>query len=199
MALIMVGFLVMIPVQGNLGCGGASSADEQIEEDIARYQAAVLARPDDVAALKALAETYVARANQQPAGSEAQRADWRLAIDQYEKALAVLAKQKGAEARDQRVKLLGQLVDVYLFMGDYQSAANVYPRIVRLTPNDAQSYFSWATVAVSAGDTNMALLAFNKYLELDPDSPQADEVKDWIKENTAAPTASPSPTEEAGS
>ncbi len=197
MALIMVGFLV-IPGLGYLGLGDASSAEEQLLNDIATYQAAVQADPNDVAALRALADTYVLRANQQSPGSDAQKADWRLAVEQYEKAAAVLADRKGAEAREQRVETLGQIVDVYLFLGEYQNAASVYPRIVRLTPKDPQAYFDWATVAVSAGDTNMALLAFDKYLQLDPDSEQADEVRAWIEEN-AKTTASPSPTKETGS
>lgn len=199
MALIMVGFLVMIPLRG-IACGNAvSSAMEQIEADLVKYQAAIQANPDDVAALRALADTYLLRANQQEAESQAQKADWRLANEQYEKAVAVLAEQKGAEARQQRVEVLEQIANVYLFMNDYEEAAGVYTRITALTPKDPQAYFDWATIAVSAGDTNVALLAFTKFLELDPDSPQADDVRAWIDENTPKPTASPSPTEETGS
>jgi hypothetical protein len=51
-------------------------------------------------------------------------------------------------------------------------------------------------VAISAGDTTTALLAFNKFLELDPTSPEADQVKQWIEDNApkSTPTPSPSPT-----
>jgi tetratricopeptide (TPR) repeat protein len=199
MAVIMVAFLVMIPLRG-MACGNAvSSAMEQIEADIAKYQAALQTNPDDVAALRNLADTYILRANQQEAGSDAQKSDWRLAIAEYEKAVVVLAKQKGADARQLRVETLEQIANVYLFLNDYQKAANVYARITDLTPKDAQAYFDWATVAVSAGDTNVALLAFSKFLELDPESPQADDVRAWIEENTPNPTASPSPSSSGGS
>lgn len=184
MALIMVGFLVMIPVSGNLACGGATSAQEQIAEDIARYETVLAAEPEDVAALRGLGDAYVLRANQSEPGSGGQAADWRKAAEQYEKAAAVLAKQKGAEARKMHVETLGQLVDVHLFLEDYDGASAVYGRITEVTPKDAQAYFNWATIAIKSGDTKTALLAFDKYLELDPDSPEAPAVRAWIKENS---------------
>ena len=38
-------------------------------------------------------------------------------------------------------------------------------------------------VAITAGDTNTALLAFGRYLELAPDSDEAAQVQEWIDEN----------------
>lgn len=184
MVVIMVGFLVMIPVSGNLACGGQSSAQEQLTEDIAAYEATLQADPDDVTALRGLADAYVLRANQYEAGSDAQLADWRRAVQQYEKAAAVLAGQKGDEAKKAHVEVLRQMVDVHLFLQDYEAAAAVYGRITTVTPKDAQAYFDWATIAINAGDTSSALLAFGKFLELEPDSSEAPGVKQWIKENS---------------
>lgn len=184
MAVVMVGFLVMIPLSGNLACGGTSAEDE-IAEDIAAYELTLEADSKDVVALRGLADTYVVRANQQAPGSDAQLADWHLAADLYEKAAAVLAEQKGAEARQEEAEMLEQLVDVHLFLGEHAEAAGVYARITSLRPDDAQAYFDWATIAINAGDTKTAALAFKKYLELDPDSPEAAEVKEWIEQNAA--------------
>jgi hypothetical protein len=44
-------------------------------------------------------------------------------------------------------------------------------------------------VAISAGDTNTALLAFTRYLELAPDSEEAATVQQWLKQNTPGGTA----------
>ena len=85
----------------------------------------------------------------------------------------------------------------YLFMNDYQSATDAYGEITSLTPKDAQSFFDMATVAINAGDTNTALLAFTKYLELDPNSPDAAQVKAWIKQNTPKSTSTPTPSPSA--
>jgi tetratricopeptide (TPR) repeat protein len=196
MALIMVGSLGAVAALSQFGCGN-SSPSEQIAEDIAAYEKALDASPSDATALRGLGDSYVSRANQQAPGSDAQQADWRLAIEQYEKAVRVLAERDGAETKAERVGLLEEIVSVNLFLGDYQAAANVYPRIVKLAPDDPQVYFQWAEIAVSAGDSGVALLAFGKFLELDPDSPHAADVKDWIEENTK-PTGSSSQEEETG-
>ena len=208
MVVIMVGFLVMIPLSGNLGCGG-SSAEDQIAAEIAVYEASLKASPEDVAALRGLGDTYVSRANQQPQGSDAQRADWGLAVEQYEKAVAVLAREKGADARGRQVEALKQVVEVHLMaaqvlaqdaalqdaaLEEYQDASNVYGRITVVQPKEAASYFDWASIAINAGDLNTALLAFSMFLELAPDSPDAPDVKQWIEDNTPESTPSPSST-----
>jgi tetratricopeptide (TPR) repeat protein len=199
MALIMAGFLVMIPLTNLKACsGGTTSATKQLDADIAKYQAAVQANPKDVDAWRSLAENYVLRANQQLPGSAAQTSDWRAAAQHYESADKLLRKQKGADNKQKRIDTLQQLVSVYLFLEDYQLATSVYGQITALRPKDAQSFFDMATVAISAGDTNTALLAFTTFLRLDPTSPDAASVKDWIAANSGTPTPTPSPSSSAG-
>ncbi len=188
MAVIMAGSLVVFTLSDVSGCNGASSAVEEIDEDIARYQAVVDVDPEDVAAWRSLAESYLFRSNQWQQGSAEQQADLRSAMAAYEEAEQLLAKQKGAEAKQLRLDTLQQLATIYLTLGDYQLATSVYGQITDLTPKDPQAYFEMASVALNAGDTNTALLAFTRYLELDPDAPDADAVRDWIEEN--APSTS---------
>ena len=196
MAIIMAGFLIMIPLSKETGCGGSStsSAITQLNKDIAKYQAAVKADPTNVEAWRSLAENYVLRANQQAQGSAAQTADWRSAAQNYERADKLLAKQKGAAAKQLRLDTLQQLVSTYLFLKDYQLATSVYGQITALKPKDAQSFFDMATVAISANDTNTALLAFTKFLKLAPDSVDAPSVRQWIAANSGTPSPSPSPS-----
>lgn len=198
MALIMAGFLVMIPLSNNLGCGGATSATGQLDKEIARYQAAVKADPKDVASWRSLAENYMLRANVQPQGSAAQEADWRIAAQHYKRAAKLLSKQKGAAAKQLRLDTLQQLVSVYLFLNDPQLATSVYGQITALKPKDAQSFFDMATVAISAGDTNTALLAFTTFLKLDPNSPDAPSVREWIVANSSKTTPTPTPSSSTG-
>ena len=198
MALIMAGFLVMIPLSNNLGCGGATSATGQLDKEIAKYQAAVKADPKDVASWRSLAENYMLRANVQPQGSAAQEADWRTAAQHYKRAVKLLSKQKGAAAKQLRLDTLQQLVSVYIPLKDFQSATSVYGQITALTPKDAQSFFYMATVAISAGDTNTALLAFTTFLKLDPNSPDAPSVREWIVANSSKTTPTPTPSSSTG-
>ena len=198
MAVIMAGFLVMIPLSNNLGCGGTTSATKQLDKEIAKYQAAVKADPKNVESWRSLAENYVLRANVQVPDSAAQQADYRTAAQHYERAVRLLKKQKGSAAKLLRIDTLQQLVSVYLFLKDPQQATSIYGQITALKPRDAQSFYEMATMAIQAGDTNTALLAFTTFLKLDPTSPDAQSVKDWIAANSGAPTPAPSPSSSAG-
>ena len=196
MAVLMAGFLIF-GYSGVLnGCSffnSAQSATEQLQQTITTYKTAVASDPQDSASWVKLGDNYVLLANQQQQGSGAQTSYWEQAIAAYKEADAILAKQKGKAAKEQRLNVLQQLVSTYLFLKDYQSATKVYGDITTLKPKDAQSYFDMATVAINAGDTDTALLAFSKYLELDPNAPDAPQVKAWIEQNTPKSTASPSP------
>jgi tetratricopeptide (TPR) repeat protein len=194
MAIIMAGFLVMIPLGSLKACGGSTtSAVEQIDKEIAKYKTQTAADPTNVDAWLGLAENYVLRANQQVEASTAQKTDWLLATQSYQAAIKLLKTQKGdPAARQKRLDTLDQLASVYISLTDYQSAVGVYQQITSLRPKDPQSYFDLATVAINAGDKNTALLAFTKFLELDPTSPDAKAVQDWIDSATASPTPSPS-------
>jgi len=199
MAIIMAGFLVMIPLSNNSGCGGSTtSATEQLNKEIAKYQAAVKADRKDVESWRSLAESYALRANAQQPGSAAEQGDLRLAAQYYERAVKLLSKQKGAAAKQLRIDTLQQLVSVYLFLKDPQQATSVYGQITALTPKDAQAFYDMATMAIQAGDTNTALLAFTRFLKLDPSSPDAPSVRDWIAANSGTPTPTPSPSSSTG-
>jgi tetratricopeptide (TPR) repeat protein len=196
MAIIMAAFLVMIPIQRYAGCGGSStsSALEQINKEITKYQTQSTTDPTNVAAWTSLAENYTLRANQRTEGSAEQKSDWLLAVGAYKKAEKLLQKQKGAAAKQKRLDTLEALAGVYLNLQDYASAVGVYQQITGLRPKDAQSFFDLATIAINANDKATAMLAFTKFLELDPTSPDAQSVKDWLTAATAKPTPSPSAT-----
>jgi tetratricopeptide (TPR) repeat protein len=200
MAFLMAAFLV-VGYSGVLnGCeffNSTKSATEELQTTITKYKNAVAANPQDATAWTKLGDNYVFYANQQEQGSSAQSNAWRQAVAAYKKADEVLAKQKkGPEVKKQRLAVLQSLISTYLYLTDYKAATTAYGEITELTPKEPQSYFDMATVAINAGDTNTALLAFSKFLELDPTSPDAAQVKAWIKENTpkSTPTPSPSPT-----
>lgn len=196
MAFLMAAFLV-VGYSGVLeGCsfrGEEESATDAINKEIAAQKAAVAAAPDDVQALVQLAELYVERGNLQPLGSSAQTSDWDKAVTAYTSADKMLAEQKGPDVKQQRLNVLTKLVDVQLFLEDYAGATSTYGTITGLTPKDPQAYFEMASVAINAGDTSTALLAFGRFLELDPESPDAPAVQEWIEENS--PSSSSSPTE----
>lgn len=200
MAFLMAAFLI-VGYSGVLnGCNffsSAKSAQDQFQQAITQYKNAVATNPKDATSWTKLGDNYVLLANQQTQGSSAQKNNWQQAIVAYKKADSVLSKQKGAAVKKQRLGVLQSLISTYLFLNDYQSATDAYGEITALKPKDAQSFFDMATVAINAGDTNTALLAFTRYLELDPNSPDAAQVKAWIKQNTPKSTSTPTPSPSA--
>ena len=196
MAFLMAAFLV-VGYSGVLnGCtffNSTKSATQELQKTITQYETAVAADPQDATSWTKLGDNYVLMANQQ-ADKNTQKTYWQKAVVAYKKADAVLAKQKGKTAKVQRLAVLQSLVSTYLYLNSYTEATAAYGEITSLKPNDPQSYFDMATVAINAGDTNTALLAFTKYLELDPTSQDAAQVKAWIKQNTPKSTSTPSPS-----
>jgi predicted TPR repeat methyltransferase len=68
----------------------------------------------------------------------------------------------------------------------------VYGRITELQPNNAENYLYYGQAAQNAGRSDIAILAYQRYLELAPDSPYAKDVKSLLDQLTGK--ASPSPT-----
>lgn len=200
MAFLMAAFLV-VGYSGVLnGCTWFNSAQEDVtktlDQQIIKYQTATTTDPTDVAAWLGLAEAYLSRSAMREQGSQAVTSDLTNAAAAYVKADKVLAKQKGAAIKKQRLDVLTSLAGVYSQLGETQAAATAYADITALTPKDADAFFNLGAAASTAGDTMTAMLAFTRFLELDPKSPYAAEVEDWIAANApqATPTPTPSPT-----
>ena len=192
MAVLMVVFIMGYAGFSWLGCDEQQSATKQIDEEIAVQEAAAAAAPKDAQAWAELGQLYVERGSLQPPESSAQTTDWNKAAAAYTRADRLLKKEDAEGVKQRRLDVLTKLVDVQLFLQDYAGATSTYGIITGLTPKDAQAYFEMASVAINAGDTSTALLAFNRFLELDPDSPDAPAVREWIEQNTPSTSSSPS-------
>ena len=198
MAFLMAAFLV-VGYSGVLnGCTWFNSAQQdvtqELEQQIAKYQAATVATPKDVTAWTELAEAYLSRSATRQQGSNELDNDLNQAARAYVKADKLLAKEKGPGIKQQRLDVLGSLAVVYGQLGDTQAASGVYGDITALTPKDAEAFFNLGAAASTAGDTTTALLAFTRFLELDPESPDAQAVQDWISQNSPKDSATPSPS-----
>lgn len=200
MALLMAGFLITIPISRATGCNGQTAATDQLQQDITRYRAAVKADPKNAQAWRDLADAYVsdvsARRQQGVLLTAAQKAQLETATAAYRKSVRLLAKQKGAEAKAQRLDTLELLASVYDSLGDYKAEVGVFGDLTALKPHNADYFFGMGNAAISAGDTTSALLAFQRFVELAPNDALTPDVKTWIKQN--APSPSPAPTKGTG-
>lgn len=104
------------------------------------------------------------------------------------------------------------LKDVYLRVADiyisgvastpaYEAAATVLNKATRVDPQNPQIYLKLGIVQQKLGNKQAAILAWQKYLELDPNGAMADTVRDQIKvltETTTTTAASTSTTAAGG-
>jgi tetratricopeptide (TPR) repeat protein len=194
MAVLMALWLVSIPIGRWVGCSGSTGSANALDDEIAALQQQIAASPGDLEARLELAETLRRRANQQLQGSQQQVDDLNASAAAYEAYVKRLARTKGTKAElkeAERLQLaaLEDLVAVYRTLNDFEQVTRVYGLLTDLRPNNAQYFYDMGRVSITAGDTNTALLAFARYLELAPDSDEAATVKQWLQENTSGGTA----------
>jgi tetratricopeptide (TPR) repeat protein len=196
MAVIMAAFLLMIPLNRSLGCGGSSSATQSLDQEITRLNAAVQKDPKNAELWRQLAEAYDSRgvpSSDQTQLTAAQRADLQKAAVAYEKASRLFAKQKGPDARAARVSVLESLSSVYYALGDFSNVVGVYGRLTDLVPRNADYFFFMGQAAEQAGENSTAALAFTKYLELSPDLSASDKAALKARIATLSGVSSPTP------
>lgn len=184
MAVLMGSWLISIPIGRAAGCGSTTSASNSLEQEIQSLQTQVKADPKNAAAWNSLAQALQSRANTAGRSTDAQTADFLAAAAAYQKYDKLLAKEKGSEAKAERLATLEMLGRIYSDLGEYAQAVQVYGQLTDLKPKNADYFFNLGSAAQSAGDTNAALLAYTKFLQLAPDSPIAAQVKQWVKDNT---------------
>jgi tetratricopeptide (TPR) repeat protein len=68
----------------------------------------------------------------------------------------------------------------------YKDAQETYERVVKVAPNDASAFQNLALAAQQAGDTQRAIEAFEKFIELAPDDPSVEIVKEQLKQLRAS-------------
>jgi len=138
--------------------GGGESPEDQI---LADARARVEAEPQNPAAHEQLASAYAAKE------------EYPQAIDAAERAVAL-------EPDDlSRVQVL---VSLQLQSGDAAGAVATLQQYTADNPEDAEAFLQLGQQAEQAGRTPLARLAYQTYLRLDPQSPNADAVRDRLDE-----------------
>lgn len=175
--------------QGWADLGRAYELDGQEDKAIEAWTEYTELRPKQATGYNALAQLYEGKANRQT--DEARRAAFeaqavaatdfaapptsplgRALADQPNRitqALSALANERYNRALQDRATTLGKLVDVY-------------GKLAAIDPEDANLQLQLASAAQNAGNAQVALDAYERYLELvDSDDPQVPFVKQQIK------------------
>jgi tetratricopeptide (TPR) repeat protein len=190
MALLMVGFLLTGILGAFPGCSGGPAS---VTDRIKALEKQLKASPGDPTILLALAQAFQQEGAQEVQGSEQQITAFAAASQHYEE--YVQALQDSTEAADvqSRLDALAALAGIYSSLRDYEKLVRVYGRVTDLQPNNAENYLYYGQAAQSAGQNDVAILAYRKFLELAPDSPYAKDVKGILDELTGKASPSPSP------
>jgi tetratricopeptide (TPR) repeat protein len=190
MALLMVVFALGAGV-AYIGCNG-SSGTVTPNDTVKKAATKVRKNPDSPAARFALAVAWRGLANTQTQGSDAETAALEKSAAAFQKYLD-LQTGTSLEAKKQRLDAALALVSIYTQLQNYDKLVTAYGVLTELQPDNADNYISDGLAAANAGRTDLAILAYRKYLELAPQGLYAKDVRQKLKQLQKQATASPSP------
>ena len=144
-------------------------------------------RPDDVDVMRQLATVYGTRAQQ----IEAERSllssytgpgSFQASVFAFPDSsgfIGAVGQDPIAEAKARAVsqRMAALRDDIEAAYGD---AARVYEQITKVTPNDPEAFLELGAAAAAAGENDKAIEAYERFLELDPESNQADQIREQI-------------------
>ena len=172
--------------QRDLATGLVQRGD--VEAAITPLEAYVALKPNDQNALRELASLYLARAGR--LRNEAQ-------IAQIQQIEAAPGRAFGPPPTSPFAQALGQppltsavsssyderLTTAFNAMSAaYEEAKDAYARVARLNPDDPDVQLQLASAAESAGDTQAAIAAYEKFLKIAPDHGSAPLVREQLKQ-----------------
>lgn len=174
-------FLGVGSATGNIfgGCDKSSptsiNSSSSVEDREAFYKAQIEDNPLDTDSMMALANLY--------ADPTVNRYDD--AIVYYNKSLALTPNNAAT------IVLIGK---VNMNKGDYEAAVKALTQATVAAPADAYNFFMLGQAAKAAGQNQTAILAWSKYLEMNPNDPNAQLIKDEIAKLALLPAVTPKET-----
>lgn len=153
------------------GGGSGSAADQQVHD----AKNLVQKEPKSVDAWESLASAYAAKG------------DFGQAVDAADRAVALAPKD---------FSTLQSLISLQIRNGDQAAALTTLERYTARNPHNAEAFVQMANLADDAGRTDLARLAYQRFLALAPDDPTAPAVRQRLKQlerGAPAGAATPAP------
>lgn len=141
--------------------GGGESAEDQILSDA---QARVEAAPNDPDAYEDLASAHAAK-------------------DEFPQAIA--AAERAVELEQGDFTRVATLVSLQIQAGNDDAAVETLQEYTAENPQDSDAFLQLGQQAEQAGRTDLARLAYQSYLRLEPQSANADAVRQRLEELAA--------------
>ncbi len=161
-----IALVVVLAIFFGVGMGGGGS--DPAKERISQAQDRVKAEPTNAAAWDQLATAqYVAGHKKE----------------------AIEASQKSISLAPHDYARTQTLAQMYSDSQQHQKAMDVISAFIDKNPDSAEAYLQLGGAAQTAGKTQIARLAYQRFLQLDPHNPSAGQVRQQLK--TLAPPGSP--------
>jgi len=152
--------------------GTTSAADAQYQSQVAALTSQIQADPQNYQALVNLGNAYfdwaIAKQQESQASTATAGADlplWVAAKDAYSRAIAI----KG----DESPVRVDYAISAY-YSGDNVTAVRVADEVMKDDPEFAPAFFNGGIFLAAAGENARAIVAFERYLVLDPDGKSGD-------------------------
>lgn len=166
----------------------AYQADGQYANAAENLEKYLELRPNDVDALRQLAVVYTFQADvlaqrQNEAFTAATQGTFGGRVYQFPDSngfLGALGQDPIDEALSQKAQIESQELQRQVEAA-YEKQADTFERLSTLTPDDPTVFLQLGQAAANARDNERAVAAFERFLELAPNDPQADEVRDQIE------------------
>ncbi len=192
--LAVVAFLGFGLVAGGLAVSGVCGANDPAQLAIDDANTAVsTATAKQAAAVKA--QKASPGSGQARKDLAAARADLASAQGQLASALASLnaTDPKAVAAAEAAVGLspndltaIQSLATIAIAQNNGAAALSALAKYTARNPNDAQAFLLWGQVAEQAGQTNQAILAYQRFVQLAPDDSLAPDVRTHLKDMAKA-------------
>jgi tetratricopeptide (TPR) repeat protein len=173
-------------LQARIDLASAYQTDGQLDKAIETLNVYLEKKPDDLDALQQLASLYLTKGSETEQRAAAIQASGGAAA--FSQLLLDPSQPFGAAANGPITNLEQQrFQSEYANLSiegqaAYTAEADTWDKIVKLQPDETSFLLELARAAQQANDVQRAIDAYEKFLTLAPDDPNADQIKSFVKQ-----------------
>ncbi|MBA2615629.1 MAG: tetratricopeptide repeat protein [Actinobacteria bacterium] len=158
-----------------------------VDQQIAEMNRYLELRPDDPNALQQLAGLYLTKggAAEQRAQSAQILASRAFFANEIQSPGGAVSQAIGVDPITSQIRQEASTnysIAVAAAQDAYKKESEVWQKVTKLQPEEASSFFELGRSAQQGGDTTLAITAFERYLELAPESPDAAQIRELLKQ-----------------
>jgi tetratricopeptide (TPR) repeat protein len=173
--------------EAQLALANALQTNARTDEAIAAYERYVELQPNDQEALQSLASLYLIKASEAEQRARAAQIEGSRAFfaNELQDPESELGKNLGVDPiTSHRQEQASQAYQAAFAeaTGAYGKEAGVWKKLTELEPEEVSFFFELGRASQQAGDTEGAIEAYERFLELSPDDTRAEQIMELVKQ-----------------